>query len=553
MRATVVVAATLAPLVLGSCTKLVNLDLAIVEPCGQETQALNGVQSFRLLSTGASPDNVTAFPATQSSGISIGLGEKVIVTVEGFADDITLGDDPTAPTVAPKSVGRTMPLLISESTANIKGTVLVGKVDSFGGPRDVDGNCSAMGDNGTAIEGRHGHTATYIPVINKVLIFGGAVWTSEDGAPVESFLASAEVFDPTTGTITALPKPGNPRAYHTATALPDGRVVIVGGLSKVNGQTQAITNGEVIDVRSDDPYLQTIVSRGTRAHHTATFLADVGLIVIAGGCTGTLAQGCGPDVATSVLPTIETLNPEDLSVIPTNDSVQTNAATGTLSIPRAMHQAVGFPNGNAGVIAIVGGLNDTGALRGVELLQLEGGSVVNVNSTADALPRALVRHQATVFNGEQFAVTGGQDLAPGGVLSADAPGVNEMVICSKIDAIITCAGGATLQSNRHGHAMARLRDGTLVVIGGVTADGAASAEVLRQVPGSGDFAWVPTSGALAVPRQRAAFALLGGDSPLDGFVNQILYTGGHSLRAEVAIDGSTRFVSSNALDIYFGR
>ncbi len=45
MRASVLVAATLAPFALGSCTKLVSVDLAIVEPCGQETQALNGVQS----------------------------------------------------------------------------------------------------------------------------------------------------------------------------------------------------------------------------------------------------------------------------------------------------------------------------------------------------------------------------------------------------------------------------------------------------------------------------------------------------------------------------
>lgn len=543
MRASVLVAATLAPFALGSCTKLVSVDLAIVEPCGQETQALNGVQSYRLLSTGASPESVTAFLSTQSAGIAIGLGDKVIITVEGYTDDITLGADPTAPSVVPKSVGRTMPLLIDESTSNINGTLLVGKVDSFGAPRDLSGNCSAMNSNGTNIEGRHAHTATFLPLLNQVLIFGGAVWTSEDGAPVEAFLKSAEVFDVTTGTFSTLPVPKNARAYHTATALPDGRVVILGGFSKINGQTAPLINGEIIDVRQPDPY-QTIVTKVARAHHTATFLADVGLIVIVGGCSGGLAQGCDTDLAsggTNLVPSIE--------IVDTNgDLTLTKAATGdrgSLSIPRAMHQAVGFPSGNAGVIAIIGGLNESGALRGVELLKLEGGSIVNENSTADALPRALVRHQATVFNGEQFAVTGGQDQAPGGVLSDSAPGVNEMVICSKIDAIVTCAGGASLQSARYGHAMARLRDGTLVVIGGVAPEGAATAEVLRQVPGSGEFAWVPTSGALAVPRTRAAFALLGGDSAVDGFVNQVFYSAGHST--------TLPFLTSNASDIYFGR
>ena len=542
-----------AALLLGSsCTKLVGVDLTVVEPCGQEEQALNGVQSFRMLSTGADDvdgvdkDNIVAFRVTEPAGMAVGLGAAVIVTVEGYADDLTLTDNPTAPpeTVQPTSVGRTMPLVIDETTAAIKGTVLVGKVDSFGGPRDLDGNCSAM-DNGGAIAGRHGHTATYIPGVNKVLIFGGAVWADDGGTPIETFLKSAEVFDPTTGIFTALPEARNPRAYHTATALPDGRVVVWGGLSTLNGVTSTLRNAEVIDVRLENPYVTTILTKVSRAHHTATLLADVGILAIVGGCTGGVADGCSPTSAsgssTTMVPSVELVNINgDVSV--------TTAASGALALPRAMHQAVAFPAANSGVIAIIGGLNASGPLRGVEILQVDGGTdLANRNSTADALPRALVRHQAAVLNpGQQtFVVTGGQDQAPAGVLSAQAAGTNEMISCSLVDAIVSCLGDPNpkLQSPRHGHAMARLRDGTLVVIGGVSSG--VSAEALRTVAGTGDFAWQATAGALAVARDRAAFTTLGGEAGDAGFVNQVFYSGGHST--------TPPFVTSNASDFYFGR
>lgn len=530
-----------------SCTKLVAVDLTVVEPCGQENQALNGVQSFRMLSSGAAADgdNVVAFRASDPAGMAVGLGPGVVITVEGYSDDITLTDNPTAPpeTVKPTAVGRTMPLVIDETTAAIKGTILAGKVDSFGAPRGVDGNCTAM-DNGGAIAGRHGHTVTYLPTLNKVLIFGGAVWADDDGAQVETFLRSAEVFDPTTGTFTALPEARNPRAYHSATALPDGRVLVWGGLSTLNGVTSTLRNAEIIDIRQANPYVGTILTKVSRAHHTATLLGDAGLLVVVGGCTGGVADGCSPNSAsagsTAVVPSVELVNIN-------GDLTQTEAATGSLAIPRAMHQAVGFPAGNSGVIAIVGGLNSSGALSGVEILQVDNGNVANRNSTADALPHAFVRHQATVLNPstQTFVVTGGQDQAPAGALSAQAAGSTDMITCSLVDAVVTCNAGPSLQSPRFGHAMARLRDGTLVVIGGVAPATAATAEGLRTVPGTGEFAWTATAGALAVPRDRAAFTLLGGDTDDAGFVNQVFYSGGHSITAP--------FVTSNATDIYFGR
>ncbi len=539
----------------GACTKLVPVDFSLVEPCGQENQALNGVISFRMLSNGAAAsggeDNVVAFKANEASGMSIGLGEKIVVTVEGFADDITVQPVPTAPSSTPKAVGRTVPMLIDETTAAVKGNIMVGRVDSFGSPRDVEGQCSTM-TAGAAVTGRHGHTVTYIPSLNKVLIFGGAVWASPDGGatpPVETLLKSVEVYDVVTGTFTKLPDAVPSRAYHTATALPNGNVVIWGGFGTIGGQSQTVKLAQIVDVRqTGNPYIDTIDIKSARAHHTATLLADVGLLAIVGGCSDVADDGCtftsAAGASTNIVPSIEILDVN-------GDLAKSKEAAGTLGVARAMHQAVGFPAGGSGVIGIIGGLNGTGALRGVEILQVSSGDIQNISSVADALEHGFVRHQVSVFDPANlgFAVTGGQDRADGGVLDDDAPGVKDFITCQLRDARVVCVDGPPLQSERYGHAMARLRDGTLVAIGGVVPNGAVGAEVLRATPGTTPpvFAWAATAGPLTQPRQAAAFALLGGDNAADGFINQVFYSGGYFIDP-----GTLLPVTSNKTDIFFG-
>ena len=518
----------------GGCSKLVGVELAIVEPCGQETRALNGVQSFRMVTSGAAPDSVVAFTVEQPAGVAVGLGDKVIVSVEGYTDDITLTESPEQPSVLPRSVGRTMPLTIDDGSLDVKGTVLVGTIDSFGGPRDDAGDCTEM-NNGDPTPGRHAHTASFVPGANKVLIFGGAVWANG----TESILKSAEVFDVATGTFTALPTPIQARAYHTATVLPDGRVVILGGFSLVNGQVAPIINGLIVDVRADQPYVGDIILRTPRTHHTATLLADVGLIAIIGGCTGSASEGCTPTSAaagsTNLLPGVEILNIENLA--------QSVPARGNLVIPRAMHQAVGFPSGNTGIIVVSGGLNGSGALRSVELLQVSNGNLDNVFAQADALPAAVVRHQMIAFNDSQFVVTGGQATATNGILSDAVAGSNAVTICSKTD-VVLCTPGAAMLGARFGHAAARLIDGTVVVMGGSVAAGGPTSEALRFPPGGGAPAWSPTQGPLPLARERAAMTLLGGDLG-NGFVNQLFYSGGHTTLVP--------YTSHSGVDIYFGK
>src|SRR5262245_3067457 len=72
---------------------------------------------------------------------------------------------------------------------------------------------------------RHGHTATLL-LNGKVLITGGQDSTS---GTLRLELASAELFDPDTETFTRIGDMTMPRRFHSATLLPDGRVLIAGG------------------------------------------------------------------------------------------------------------------------------------------------------------------------------------------------------------------------------------------------------------------------------------------------------------------------------------
>ena len=130
---------------------------------------------------------------------------------------------------------------------------------------------------------RHGHTATLLPG-GRVLVAGG-----HGAYPGTDALGSAEIYDPATNTWTPAETLGAARAFHSATVLPGGRVLLLGGVS---GAT-TLDSAESFDPFAKDgagkwngvaPMKIGNDSLG-RAHHTATELAD-GRILVAGGTRG---------------------------------------------------------------------------------------------------------------------------------------------------------------------------------------------------------------------------------------------------------------------------
>ncbi|WP_437759564.1 Kelch repeat-containing protein [Sorangium sp. So ce1389] len=81
---------------------------------------------------------------------------------------------------------------------------------------------------------RHLHTATLLPD-GRVLVVGGYTLNRNE---MPEGRTSVEIYDPATGAWTAAAPTNLPRMQHTATLLPSGRVLVVGGGGTIYGGTE---------------------------------------------------------------------------------------------------------------------------------------------------------------------------------------------------------------------------------------------------------------------------------------------------------------------------
>jgi len=118
---------------------------------------------------------------------------------------------------------------------------------------------------------RHAHTATLLSD-GKVLVAGGEAYHPTGG----DAWATAELYDPSAGVFIAIGNMTRPRAGHTATLLPGGKVLISGG----DGVAGA--SAELYDPSTGIFSATGEMTTSRWGLHTATLL-DTGKVLIAGG------------------------------------------------------------------------------------------------------------------------------------------------------------------------------------------------------------------------------------------------------------------------------
>jgi hypothetical protein len=214
-------------------------------------------------------------------------------------------------------------------------------------------------------EARAYHAATLIDD-GTVLITGGTTGSGTTN--------TAELFDPAAGTFTSLSAMTSARTHHTATLLQDGAVLIVGG------QTGASTSNtaELFDPTSKS-FRSLSAMLTARADHTATLLQD-GTVLIAGGTTGSGSTD-----------TVESFDP----------------ATGTFtSLPamtsaRAGHTATLLTDGS---VLIAGGQTGASPSNTAELFDAASKTFASL----PAMTSARAYHTATLLQDGRVLIAGGK-------------------------------------------------------------------------------------------------------------------------------------------------
>ena len=344
------------------------------------------------------------------------------------------GAPPAAPSMVTARWRHTATLLLSEKVLLAGG---VGSLDALASAELYDplattleatGLFMATGSLATA---RFGHTATLLPS-GKVLIAGGT------GISYSSARSSAELYDPVEGTFTPTGSMATARWFHTATLLPSGKVLIAGGWESDGFEGTPFASAELYD-----PVAGTFTSTGSmttaRQGHTATLLPS-GKVLIVGGWPNSLPSAELYDpVAATFTPTgsmttgrqghTATLLPSGKVLIaggwegvgnPFASAELYDPLTGmftpagSMTTGRSDHTATLLPSGK---VLIAGGFEPLAALASAELYD----PVATTFTATGSMTTGRFEHTATLLPNGDVLVAGGSG-ASGPLASAERLG-----------------------------------------------------------------------------------------------------------------------------------
>jgi N-acetylneuraminic acid mutarotase len=268
------------------------------------------------------------------------------------------------------------------------------------------------------------HTATLLPD-GQILMVGGSLERDD-------FVADEELINPIAGASEWIAPLHNVRHGHSATLLQDGRVLVIGGY---NLPYQWLADAEIYEPRSDVWIINPpIYNHGTE--HTATVMQD-GRVLVVGGCIGS-------GVCTNK---VEIFNPV------TNSWISANP----LKSDRASHTAQLLDDGR---VLIAGGITANGNIP-------EDGSAIiydpKTNSWIATTPMMSPRfsaRSAKLLNGNVIVAGGGLIATP-----SPSPQISNVVEIYDIDSDIW-RSVSSLNEERYAFNLIPLLDGRMIAVNG---------------------------------------------------------------------------------------
>lgn len=316
------------------------------------------------------------------------------------------------------------------------------------------------------------HTATLLPD-GRVLVVGGLA--PDDVS--KGALTAAEVYDPVADRWSQAGSISAARQYHQATALADGRVLVTGGY--LESKLVAVT--EVFDPKAGAWHSSGTMAEG-RIGHTATRLRD-GKVLVAGGLV------FGPDTRLTFATSSELYDP----------ATGTWTATAPMPAPRAEHAATLLSDGK---VLVTGGQGVTGRI----VPALHDALVYDPVTTAwSTVPQfmltARAAHTAILLDDGTVLIAGGstQKEHGGGGSPTSAAELYDPVAGAFLPA-------PSLTHPRLAHTATLLPDKRILVVGGLGREDerrGAHAVVSSELYDPAAKRWLPTASPIGPPASEA--------------------------------------------------